>query len=375
MQVGQVREGEHVGSAARDPRNRRGAGTLLRGVGLALALGFLLPCPALAGPPGEGERPNPAARLPEGEGASEHWDLTVRLDSGHLLFARFLITNLGPGERNGVAVGQVVRPDGSVKKFRNGRSRERWSLSPDRKRLDVLSSHLDLREPTYRLEIDKDSLRVDLRFPPRGGRSPPGEALPDAYGFDLLAAGSPVTGTLWVKPMDDAISVRGSATLTHAWSARSEEELFHRQVELFAETPAGALYLTEFRMPDRSSRRWYAADLAGGSVAEAGFPADFGEPRPGTTPVEAGYVPAVLEARSAGLSGRLAVGEAILEYDPLEELPQPWRLFASVRLQPRRLWFRAAGDLAVADGAGGAPPGRADNSLLAVTFPNLLKLP
>ncbi len=338
-------------------------------------MGLAFPPRALAVPTGEGEIPNPAARLPEGEDASEHWDLTVRLNSGHLLFARFLITNLGPGERNGVAVGQVIRPDGSVKKFRNSRSRERWSLSADGRRLDVLSSHLDLREPVYRLEIDKDSVRIDLRFSPRSARSLPATALPDSYGFDLLAMGAAATGTLWVKPMEDAISVEGSATLTHAWSTRKEEDLFLRQVELFADTPAGPLYLTEFRGPEGDSRRWYAADVAGRPVSEAGFPVDFGGPRPGASPGAAGYVPAVVEAGAAGLSGRLAVGDAVLEYDPLEELPQFWRVLASVRLQPRRLWFRTTGELSLSAGTCDASAGRAEEPLLAVTFPNLLKLP
>lgn len=364
-----MRQGEQAGSAASRVRRPRRVTRLLGAAGLALALGI---GPGLAR---AGANPDPGARLPEGEDGSEHWDLVVRLDSGHLVFARFLVTNLGPGERNGVAVGQIVRPDGSVKKFRNARGWRQWALSPDRRRLDVLSSRLELREPSYRLEIDKDSVRLDLRFPPAGARTPPDGAVPEAYGLDLLALGAPVTGSLWLKPMAEALAVEGTATLTHAWTDRREEEAFLRQVEVFVDGPDGGAYLTEFLLPGGERRRWLAAGAADAASSEGPLLLELGEPRPGGDAGTAGLVPGTLEIGAAGLRGRLTVGAPLLEYDPLEELPQPWRLLASARLQPRRVWLRASGALSAASPPDASPAGRAPPPLLAVTFPNLLALP
>ena len=39
-----------------------------------------------------------AAVLPRGDEAVEYWDLVGDFDSGHRLYARFLITNVGPGD-------------------------------------------------------------------------------------------------------------------------------------------------------------------------------------------------------------------------------------------------------------------------------------
>ena len=65
------------------------------------------------------ERGNPAARLLLGELAHERWDLTARFDSGHFLFAEFLITNFGLGDRNAAVIGHVIRPNGQSRRFRH----------------------------------------------------------------------------------------------------------------------------------------------------------------------------------------------------------------------------------------------------------------
>jgi len=82
-------------------------------------------------------RGNPAARLLSSESASEHWEFTARFDSGHYFFAEFLITNIGPGERNAAAIGYIIDPGGTPHRFTNGRRNGHWNLSPDH-----LSLHL-----------------------------------------------------------------------------------------------------------------------------------------------------------------------------------------------------------------------------------------
>jgi hypothetical protein len=107
---------------------------------------FLLSAPPVQADEGRG---SPAARLLPGEFASEHWELTARFDSGHLLFVEFLITNIGVGDRNAAASGHLVAPDGQTYHFTNGRREGNWQLSPDRLRLEIGASRLDLHAPVY----------------------------------------------------------------------------------------------------------------------------------------------------------------------------------------------------------------------------------
>ena len=119
---------------------------------------------ASAAPPPPSAVPNPAARLPSGAAGAEYWDLLAQFETGHTLFARFLLTNLGPGEHNAVVLGHVIDPDGERTRFRNGRRRARWELSEDRLALDVNKCHLDLRDGTARLLVDKKAIQLDPKF-------------------------------------------------------------------------------------------------------------------------------------------------------------------------------------------------------------------
>ena len=57
-------------------------------------------------------------RLPEGEFASDAWDLVASFDSGHLVFSQAVVTNLGWGDHKAAVVGIVVTPDEKVQVFR-----------------------------------------------------------------------------------------------------------------------------------------------------------------------------------------------------------------------------------------------------------------
>src|SRR5918992_5551338 len=109
------------------------------------------------------ERGNPAAHLLPGDSASEHWEFTARFDSGHLLFVEFLITNIGLGERNAAAAWHLVAPEGKTRRTTNGRSEGKWTLSTDRLRMEIGASVLDLHAPAYQLQVNKKSMRINLR--------------------------------------------------------------------------------------------------------------------------------------------------------------------------------------------------------------------
>jgi hypothetical protein len=75
----------------------------LRGKGHALALwatmiGLCHPVSASEDPASLPPLLDPTAHPTASESASEYWDLTMRLDSGYAVFARFLLTNAGPGD-------------------------------------------------------------------------------------------------------------------------------------------------------------------------------------------------------------------------------------------------------------------------------------
>jgi len=72
----------------------------------------------------EAVRPDPAARLLDGDDASEVWLLQAVFDDRSLLLARVLLTNIGPGRRNAVATGVWVAPDGTPHGFDNVRRRD-----------------------------------------------------------------------------------------------------------------------------------------------------------------------------------------------------------------------------------------------------------
>ena len=144
---------------------------------------------------------SPAARASKSDSASEYWDAAALFESGHRVFARFSISNEGPGDETGYAIGQVVFPDGTIVPFTNGRRKGRWQLSDDGLRLKIGSSMLDLREPVRKLEVDKSTagIKLFLRFEVPRATGRPWSSAPQGYHVDQVAIGVPVTGTLWVR--------------------------------------------------------------------------------------------------------------------------------------------------------------------------------
>jgi len=320
--------------------------------------------------PGERrESLDPAARLPGGKQGSEYWDLVAKLESGHFVFARFLLTNVGPGNHSAVVLGHVITPDGEQHAFRNGRRRSRWQLSDDRLELDVNKCHLDLHDGSALRVVRKSSVQLSLRFDLAGGARPPPGLLPDRYAAETLAANAPVQGTLKLADMAAPLETRGTGAVTHSWTSEPEEELVVRRLDFFTLTPELGLQLSEFRTPEGDVRRWLRATRAGHTVFESsaieldasGHLAD----TPRRYPAEAKLR---LGGKAAG--GELTLDRLLHQQDPLEAIPQPLRSLIrwSLSQQPYQLWTTASYDLWLQLAPGEAPTPLRGEGLAAISF-------
>lgn len=331
----------------------------------------------LSGPissqPAEGARGNPAARLLPGEFASERWELTARFDSGHLLFAEFLITNIGIGDRNAAVVGHIVEPDGKTRRFRNGRREGRWSLSSDRLRIEVGSSLLDQHDPIHQLRVDKRRVRVDLRFRPDGPAVWSDGFAPSRYALNLLDAAAPAEGTLWVKGMEGPLIVHGTVAVTHSWMSEAESNLVLRRIEFFSLQGDFFLYLADITTPSRARTRWMVVKQEGQIAYESqefelSLDGDAGESR------SQGYgVPGVLHFESPEIRGQIQLGHVLLRYDPFVDLPQPFRFLLALKMRPRRVWALSPFEISFRPDSDHAPIRIRGTGVTKVTFLNPMR--
>jgi hypothetical protein len=296
----------------------------------------------------------PGARLPSGSAASEYWDLAAHFASGHRVYARFLITNEGPGKRNGVAIGHVVTPDGVAVEFRNGRLKGRWTLGSEGRRLDIGSSLLDLSTSTRQLQITKKRKGVRLLLDWAADASAAHMPRPDgsAYHLDLLNLGTPIAGSLWVRGMEEPIAVAGRVALTHTWIEKNENKVALRRIDVVTLDGDTAFFLSDLTSPDADRWQFLAVAERSGSVAvsHTAAPAPLGESTSGD-----GYpIPASIPVAFPELSGSITLGEPILRLDPLDALPLAVRMVYSFRARPHRIWVDARVDLAPKRAAEGA---------------------
>lgn len=310
---------------------------------------------------------DPGARLLKGNAASEHWEITIRLDSGHWILARFVVTDFGPGERNAVVLGHVVRPDGREVIFSNGRTRSHWDLSDDRRSLDIGSSHLDLHQPKYRLLIDKEKASVDLRFAPQALPSPGPGTLPEGYGLEILALGAPLEGTLQLPDMPQAREVSGYISVVHTWMSQ-EESLFAARRTEFHSLGEDALYVLEVAGPDGRGWNWLVARNAGSQPQSlAGFKADHEGTLPGLSRPKY-HVPAGIEWSGPCLEGFVALSRPFLETDPLVFLPQPIRWLVGLKMKPHRVWATSGFDVTLRGCSNRPPIKMLGTGITALTF-------
>lgn len=297
---------------------------------------------------------DPAARLSSAPAASEYWNLTASFAGGYRLFARFGITNEGPGERTAGALWYLVHPNGRVSEFRNGRSKSRWTLSPDRLYIDVASSTLDLHGPVRRLELDTTSqgARIDLRFPAADimlSTAPPTGRLRS----DTLQTSAPIEGTIWERGMVAPVVVHGTTTLTHVWMDDSLPDVLQRHIEFIGAAQDLTVYLSDFTTPSGESGRSLLLQRGGATVFQSTDvellidPSDRKD-REGNYPL-----PGRLLAHAGSVALEVRTQRPLHRTNPLAAVPQPFRFLFSLKIDPRFIWADATFRLTLdaADGA------------------------
>ncbi len=297
-------------------------------------------------------RPNPAAALPAGRNASEYWDITAQLESGYWIFARFVITNEGPGSQNGIAVGHVVTPEGRHIRFRNGRRRNRWQLSPDRLRLDVGRSHLDLHAPHYRLKVRKSHLKLDLQIDATGEQVLPSTLTPQGYSISLLSLGGSAHGSARFEGQDKPLPLRGHATLVHTVAQRAEADLVLRRIECFATVDGLSLYGLDFLGSEGTRSQWLSY-VPHGPNGTRSDPTSLADPLEITLleadrshRVKSGkgtyWIPLNIDMNATNFDAFAQLERRLLRHRPLDDLPAPLRWLMGRAMQPSREWWQAS---------------------------------
>lgn len=299
------------------------------------------------------------ARLSAADTATEYWEVAAQLRSGHRFWARFLITNEGPGSRTAAAVGHVFLPDGVLLPIKFGRAHDRWRLSSDGRELKVASAVLSLAGPTAFLEIDSDKHDIKLRiqFPREEGMAAFSAAAADEYGIEVQLP-VPAQATLWMRGMPERVTSAGTVLLTHTWMERSESDLIDRRVEVFARSDDVAMYLVELTRTGGAPRSWLGVRQgnrmryrsAAGALRLSAFrsPAD-----DSSYPVAQHW-----EAHDDATTLLVDLQREWLRWDPLTIVPQPFRALLAWKSQPRRVWADAQIDLKL--------PAAADQAAVAV---------
>lgn len=346
------------------------------GVAARIALcGLLLAsAPAAAratDPPASIDAVDPAARMLDGDGAGEAWDVSARLEGGSHFFVRFWVTNEGPGSHTGVAMGYFVAADGRVTRFQYGRTRDRWQSGAGGRFLRIASAVLDLRAPSGSVEIDtnKGGVKIYVRFdipdapPPicawRDGKS----------GFDVLRLRSDVDGTAWVEGMAKPIAARGTVDITHAWGVASEIDTVLRRVDASGRDGDVAFFATSVTPPGKGAvARSCVAIVDGGDLVYESRDAAVEEAAP-LMATERDYpMPSRLEFRGDALQLTVEPARELLRVNPLEIVPQPFRTLLALRSAPRRAWAEGSWQLRVDQQ--GADVNRRGTGATAVTYTN-----
>ena len=288
---------------------------------------------------------DPAARLLEGNDASEYWTLYIELDSGHRIAQRFLLSNTGPGDHSAVAIGHLIEPGRKPYRYQNGRRRARWTLSEDRLFFDIAASHLDLHRPTGELRITKDDIEIRLffDFPVSGlaSRVPP-DRLPKNYRVDVLAVAAKTRGTIRAPWMSEPLETGGRTWLAHTWTPRDEARLLDRRIEIFGYDNETSFYGLQIRRGIQFERAWILAESDSIEMIESiiNIPASWTESestrKNGQT--RSYPVPSRFEFSGGSHMGHITLGPQWLRFDPLAEIPQPFRWFIRRKTKPQEVW-------------------------------------
>jgi hypothetical protein len=287
------------------------------------------------------------ARLSSADSASEYWDIVADFDNGYSLFARFMITNEGPGSRTAFATWYLVDPEKKLHPFRNGRRKGRWSLDSDGRHIEIGSSVFDQSGAVHRLEYDSSKRQTYLNFQ-FSPREPAGWADPQVFGkysIALLDLGTPVTGTIQLKGMSEPVSVRGSIFVTHIWMEKSEAALALRRIEFSSSGDGTAIYVSDLTTPSGEHHRWLVVERDGAEILRTtDFQLQLGDSA--TKSAKGGYpTPDSLQIRAREFEGTIQTNALLVAVDPLEDIPQPFRFLLSLKTRPHRVWMRSTFEL------------------------------
>jgi len=313
----------------------------------ALALAWLLALGGIATAGGPPVALDPAARLPRGDDAWEHWDLAAHFESGHRVYARFLITNEGPGDRTAVAFGNVLDPEGRATAFHNGRREGRWQLSDGGRRIEIGSSLLAFGKERRRFEVDNDKRGIKLHF--EVSADAPGLAAaggPSGTRLDLLNLASPAQGRLWLAGMPQPQALRGQALITHSWSARSESKTIALRSSFATLGGEDRLFVSDIRAPDGTHWSWAVTGSPGeGLVSHTDVRL---ERRPAEKQARGYPIPKELKVRGKYLDASISLAAPpVLVSDPLDALPSLLRMVYSFGGRPRHVWADAAASVSL----------------------------
>jgi hypothetical protein len=208
------------------------------------------------------------------------------------------------------------------------------------------------------LEIQADPLRA---------RSKP---LLPGYQVDLLDLAAPVSGSLWTSEMTAPVQVGGHATLTHSWMERAESSLVQQRIDSFGREKNQIFWFQRLTTPSGESRSWLLIEEAGKSSYDSSV---LETSLQGRVPRwdKAGYpIPAQIELGKSGAIGGVNLQRIVLNHDPSQDLPQPFRLLLSFRSRPWRVWTDSS--IAVNDDGSGehGPPQIHAAGTTSVTFLN-----
>jgi hypothetical protein len=346
----------------------------IRRVEVCLA-GALIALPLLAAAPAPAPRGDPASRLADTDTAAEYWDFVALFDSNYKLFARFEITNEGPGKRTGIAYGHFVEPDGTTRFFGNVRLEGRWQLGPHGLRMKVGGSALDMTSCPYAIRVHKKKkgVDIDLHFTPDGPAAWDAEENGEGPWVDLLAAGAPIEGSVWFRGMPAPVELSGRVGWTHTWTERSETDLVLRRIDFFSLRGDPLVYLRESEAPDGSRSRWLAI-FRGGKIIHQSNDFELSMSGRSSAQDDSKYpLPATLRIRDDAVEGQIHLGVGLVHYSPMEDVPQPFRFLLSFRMRPHRVWTDSPFEVTLMSSSDRVKI--RGSGIAAVTFLNPISLP
>jgi hypothetical protein len=325
-----------------------------------VALAALLAASSAAAEPTAGS----PARGVDGAAASEIWTLVGRFAPGYDVVAEIAITNLGPGEDSAAVIGHVVDPEGRVHPFRKAKREGHWDLSPDGLRIEVGPIAFDQHPPDGRLQVDRDTLRLDIRFAPLGRVRAPESLMGPDRGLEITRMSSAATARLKTPEMEQELALEGHVGVTHRWAEGQAEQAGWR-LELFDVDRGIGLFLTGPAEPDAPLRGWLVAERPGEPLRQT---SDFEAVITWQDDPDADEkLPAQIDLEGPQLTGRVRLERPMLRYDPFGELPAPVRWLLALELRMRSAWDAASFELTWKEGGTAGPLRLSGRAVVGVT--------